>query len=250
MLLQGKNAIVYGTGAIGRAAATGFAREGAKVHVAGRNSAGLAKLAADIRSAGGQVETAQVDALDEAAVDAHADAVAAESGSVDISFNLISYGDVQGTPLAQMSLDDFERPIVTATRTMFLTTRAAARHMMKQRSGVILTFGGLGDPMRDYYIGGFQVALGTIDTFRKQLAAELGRYGIRVVTLLTGGVPDSIPEGFEGRDAIVDMLVEPTMLKRTASSADVADVAAFAASDRARTMTGTSINITCGAIVT
>jgi 3-oxoacyl-[acyl-carrier protein] reductase len=245
MLLQGKNAIVYGTGAIGRAAATGFAREGAKVHVAGRNSAGLAKLAADIRSAGGQVETAQVDA-----VDAHADAVAAESGSVDISFNLISYGDVQGTPLAQMSLDDFERPIVTATRTMFLTTRAAARHMMKQRSGVILTFGGLGDPMRDYYIGGFQVALGTIDTFRKQLAAELGRYGVRVVTLLTGGVPDSIPEGFEGRDAIVDMLVEPTMLKRTASSADVADVAAFAASDRARTMTGTSINITCGAIVT
>ena len=249
MLLEGKNAIVYGTGAIARTVATGFAREGAKVHLAGRTQGRLDELATKIRSSGGQVETAQVDALDEAAVDAHADAVAADSGSLDISFNLISYGDVQGTPLAHMSLDDFERPILTATRTMFLTSRAAARHMMKQRSGVILTFGGVGDPMRDYYIGGFQVALGTIDALRKQLAAELGTYGIRVVTLLTGGVPDSIPEGMEGRDAIVDMLVEPTMLKRAATSADVADVAVFAASDRARTMTATAINITCGAIV-
>jgi 3-oxoacyl-[acyl-carrier protein] reductase len=148
-----------------------------------------------------------------------------------------------------MSLDDFERPILTATRTMFLTSRAAARHMMKQRSGVILTFGGVGDPIRDYYIGGFQVALGAVDALRKQLAAELGSHGIRVVTLLTGGIADSLPPDFEGRDAIVDMLVEPTMLKRSATSADVADVAVFAASDRAASMTATALNLSCGAIV-
>src|SRR2546421_400909 len=68
-----------------------------------------------------------------------------KTAGIDISFNLISHGDVQGTPLAEMALEDFERPIVTAVRTMFLTWRAAARHMIRQGSGVILAFGGYGD---------------------------------------------------------------------------------------------------------
>ena len=207
-------------------------------------------MADGIRAAGGTVETAQVDALDEAAVDEHADAVAATAGSIDISVNVISYGDVQGTPLAEMPLTDFERPIVTATRSMFLTTRAAARHMIKQGSGVILMFGGDGgrQPIRDYHIGGFQIALNTVEALRRQLASELGRYGIRAVSLHTGGVPETIPEDFAGRDAIVSSIVDATMLKRAATFDDVGDVAAFAASDRARTMTATALNITCGAV--
>jgi NAD(P)-dependent dehydrogenase (short-subunit alcohol dehydrogenase family) len=93
----------------------------------------LEEVAGAIRAAGGAAETAVVDALDEAAVDRHADAVAARAGSIDISFNLISHGDVQGTPLAEMPFDDFERPVRTAVRTTFLTSRAAARHMIRQR---------------------------------------------------------------------------------------------------------------------
>jgi hypothetical protein len=61
---------------------------------------------------------------------------------------LISLGDVQGTPLAEMSLQDLERPIATAMRTQFPTSRAAARHMIKQKSGVILMFGGDGPRCR------------------------------------------------------------------------------------------------------
>jgi len=99
--------------------------------------------------------------------------VAASSGGIDVSFNLISLGDVQGTPLAQMPLEDFEWPIMTAVRSQFLTSRAAARHMMRQGSGVILFFGGEGDPLPDYYIGGFQVALSAIEFLRRQLASEL-----------------------------------------------------------------------------
>lgn len=250
MLLRDKNAIVYGTGVVGGAVARAFAAEGAKVHLAGRTSRSLERLAEEIRAAGGSAEAAQVDALDEAAVDAHADAVAARAGSIDISFNLISVGDVQGTPIVEMSLMDYERPIVTAVRTQFLTARAAARHMIEQRSGVILMFGGDGgrDPIRDYAIGGFQVALNAVEAMRRQLAAELGSRGIRVVTLHTGGVLESLPEDFEGRDAITDMIVGPTMLKRAATLADVGDVACFAASDRAGSITGAAINITCGAV--
>lgn len=249
MLLQNKNALIYGGGPISGAIAQAFAREGANVFMAGRNPAKLAAIAAAIRSTGGTIETAEVDALDEQAVDAHANAVAAQAGSIDISFNLISYGDVQGTPLAEMSLADFEQPITTAVRTMFLTTRAAARHMIRQKSGVILFWGGEGDPMRDYYIGGFQIALHTVEAMRRQLSAELGQHGIRLVTLRTGGVPETISADFEGREAIVASLEQATMLGRTATLADVGNVAAFVASDQARTMTAATVNVSCGALI-
>src|SRR5215216_4979163 len=150
MLLENKNAVIYGAGgSIGRAVAFAFAREGVNVYLAGRTLESLEEVAKQIHSSGGVAETAQVDALDERAVDEHADAVAERAGGIDISFNLISYGDVQGTPLAEMPLEDFERPVVNAVRTQFLTSRAAARHMISQGSGVILTFGGAGgrDPL-------------------------------------------------------------------------------------------------------
>ena len=250
MLLEDKNAVIYGGGgAIGGAVARAFAREGATVFLAGRTRTKLEEVADEIRSAGGAVETAEVDALDERAVDAHADAVAAEAGGIDISFNLISHGDVQGTPLAEMALADFERPIVTAVRTTFLTSRAAARHMIGQKAGVILVFGGSGDPLRDYYLGGLQVAFEALESMRRQLASELGPHGVRVVTLRTGGVPETIPEGVDGRGRIVEDIENMTMLGRAAALDDVGNVASFVASDRARTMTAATANISCGALV-
>ena len=251
MLLERKNAVIYGGGGtIGGAVARAFAREGATVHLAGRTSAKLDQVAGEIREQGGTATTAQVDALDEAAVDAHADELVRDHGTLDVSMNLISTGDVQGTPLVEMALADFERPINNAMRSTYVTARVAGRHMIRQGSGVILMFGGEGDPIRDYNIGGFQISLTAVEALRKQLASELGRHGIRVVSLLTGGVIDSIPADYEGRDALVDSLVAPTLLGRGAMLEDVGKVAAFAASDRARTITASAINITCGAIIT
>jgi len=256
MLLEGKNAVIYGGGGkVGAAVARAFAREGARVFLAGRTLESLEEVAEEIRSAGGVAEPAQVDALDKQAVDSYVDAVAEEAGSIDVSFNLISYDDVQGTPLVEMPLEDFERPVIIAVRTQFLTAKAAARHMIRQGSGVILTFGGAGgrDPIRDYtsggfqvYLGGFQVAMGAIDVLRRQLADELGPHGIRVVTLQSGGVPETTREDW--RDAITQSFVETSMLKRVETLEDVGNVAAFAASDLARTMTATDINITCGRV--
>jgi 3-oxoacyl-[acyl-carrier protein] reductase len=251
MLLERKNAVIYGGGGtIGGAVARAFAREGATVHLAGRTPAKLDQVAREIREQGGTATTAQVDALDEAAVDAHADELVRDHGTLDVSMNLISTGDVQGTPLVEMALADFERPINNAMRSTYVTARAAGRHMIRQGSGVILMFGGEGDPIRDYNIGGFQISLTAVEALRKQLASELGRHGIRVVSLLTGGVIDSIPADYEGRDALVDSLVAPTLLGRGAMLEDVGNIAAFAASDRARTITASAINITCGAIIT
>ncbi|MFH8693978.1 SDR family NAD(P)-dependent oxidoreductase [Streptomyces chartreusis] len=248
MLLKDKVAVVYGAGgSIGGAAARAFAREGARVFLAGRTAAPLDKVAEEIRAAGGDAETAVVDAEDEAAVDAFVDGVAARAGLIDVSFNAIGYGDVQ-KPLMEISEADFLQPVVTAMRSQFLTTRAAARHMTARRAGVILAFGGGGTQTLPG-LGGFKIALDALEGLRRQWAIELGPHGIRVVTLKSGGVPESLPTEFPGAEAIVDSLVDATQLGRTATLADVGDVAAFVASDRARTLTATDVNISCGAIV-
>jgi 3-oxoacyl-[acyl-carrier protein] reductase len=249
MLLENKVAVIYGAGPIGGAVARAFAREGARVFLAGRTKAKLDKLAEEIRSNGGVANTAVVDALDAQAVDEYVDAVAEQAGSIDISFNLISLGDVQ-EPLTEISVEDFLQPITTAMRTQFLTTRAAARHMVRRGSGVILHFGG-GGPQTLPGLGGFKVALDAIESLRRQWACELGKHGIRVVTLKTGGVPESISDTVPGpvRDEITAEIQKAALLNRTATLADVGNVAAFVASDQARTMTATEVNISCGAIM-
>jgi 3-oxoacyl-[acyl-carrier protein] reductase len=253
VLLENKNAIIYGAGgSIGGAVARAFAREGAKVFLAGRTVATLDEVAEEIRSAGGAAETAQVDAIDEEAVDGHADAVAAEAGGIDVSFNLIAHPYTHGTPLAEMAVDDFMAPVETAARTTFLTARAAARHMIRQGSGVILAFGGPGDrsaPIRDYYLGGTQVAFDAIETMRRQLSVELGGHGIRVVTLSSGGIPESIPGSPEELQPIVELIEGQSLLGRAATLEDVGNAAVFAASDWARSMTAATVNVSCGALV-
>ncbi|QYC43213.1 Gluconate 5-dehydrogenase [Nonomuraea coxensis DSM 45129] len=248
MLLQDRTAIVYGAGGpIGGAAARAFAREGARVVLAGRTRASLDAVAAAIGAAGGTAEVAEVDALDEAAVDALAAGVAARHGRVDVSFNAIGVGDVQ-KPLLEISPEDFVHPVATAVRTQFLTTRAAVRHMIPRRSGVILMFGG-GGPQTQPGLGGFKVALDAVEGVRRQWACEAGRHGVRVVTMVTGGVVESIPDGYDGKEEIDAAITGATLLGRAATLADVGDVAAFVASDRARTMTSATVNISCGAIV-
>jgi 3-oxoacyl-[acyl-carrier protein] reductase len=262
MLLENKNAVVYGaSGSVGGAVSRAFAREGATVFLAGRTLATLDRVAEDIRAAGGTAETAQLDALDERAVDEHADAVAERAGGIDVSFNAIFNQDVQGKPLAEMPFEDFAQPVANALRNQFLTTRAVARHMVRRGSGVILTIAsGTREPFPT--IGGTIVAWGVIESSCRQWASELGPLGVRVVWLRTAGIPDAIPDtgnaladlgtGFGAgmtRDEVIAEMRSSTMLKRLPTLADVGNVAAFMGSDRARTMTATVANITCGQVV-
>jgi len=235
MLLTGKNAVVYGgAGSIGGAVARAFAREGARVFLAGRTEAPLRALAGEIGA-----EWALLDALDADAVNGHADAIA----RIDISFNAITHNDVQGTPMAEMAIEDYLAPVVTAVRTSLITWQAAARH----GASVILIFGGEGDPPRGYHLGGLQTAFHALEAMRRQFSTE--NRGIRVVTLRTGGVPESIPASMPGREALVKSRDESTLSGRSATLADVGDVAAFVASDQARTMTAATVNVSAGALL-
>lgn len=257
MLLAHKNAVVYGAGgSIGAAVAKTFAQQGARVFLAGRTRDKLETVAADIAAAGGQAEAAVVDALDERAVDEHAQAVA-EAGSLDVSFNLVSRGDVQGIPLVDMATADFVRPITTGVTSNFITARAAARHMIKQGSGVVLALNSgsaYGSPM----MGGTGPADAATDTFIRNLAAEVGPQGVRVVGIWTAGIPETLsPEkltavnrnlqldeaAFQG---LLGQLDAMRMLRRSPRLAQVAEVAAFLASDQAAAITGAFVNVTAG----
>jgi 3-oxoacyl-[acyl-carrier protein] reductase len=247
-MLRGKTALVYGAGGpVGAAVAKTFAAEGATTYLAGRTQATLDKVARDIGEAGGTAHTAVVDALDETQVDEFVDGVARKAKRIDITFNLISYGDVQ-QPLMEIAAEDFAQPIISAVRTHFLTTRAAARHMIRQRSGVVLMFGGSG-PQTIPGLGGFKVALDAMEGLRRQWAVELGKNGIRVVTLVTGGIIETIPWQMESREEIVRDITAAAHLNRTATLEDVGNVAAWIASDKAGAITDATMNISGGAIV-
>jgi NAD(P)-dependent dehydrogenase (short-subunit alcohol dehydrogenase family) len=259
MLLEHKNAVVYGgAGSVGRAVARAFAREGARVFLAGRTLAALDEVAEELSSAGGQVETAQVDALDERAVDEHADAIAGKAGGIDVSFNAIGHGDVQGVPLMEMSFEDFARPITTAMRTQFLTTRAAARHMTRQGSGVVMAITATTARLAIPEVGGTGVTFDAIESQCRQWACELGRYGVRVVWLQTTGLPEALadievfPEYGTGsgmtRTELIAWMQRLAHLNRLTTLAEVGTMAAFMASDHAAAMTATAVNITCGQV--
>lgn len=264
MLLKDKNAVIYGGGgAIGGAVARVFAREGARVFIAGRTQARLDAVAADIAAAGGAVETAQVDAFDQRAVERHADAVAAKAGGIDIALNAVSVMHDQGTLLADLSLDEFMRPIDGFLRTLFITSKAVARHMGGKRPGVILTLSEAGSKLAVGGLLGHIVSSAGKEVFSRVLAAELAPRNIRVVCIRPHALTDAPASGSYTNDLFkpaaaadglsveewVGGLAHSTMLKRLPTLSEVAETAAFLASDRAGAMTGTVANLTSGAIV-
>ncbi|MEV0459915.1 SDR family NAD(P)-dependent oxidoreductase [Catellatospora methionotrophica] len=264
MLLANKNAVVYGGGgAIGGAVARAFAQEGATVYLAGRTRSKLEAVAEAIRADGGAAEVAEVDALDEQAVGDHADLMAKAAGSIDIALNAVGIMHVQGTPLAELSLEDFLHPITAYTRAQFVTAKAVSRHMTRQGSGVILSLSTPGSKLPGPGFLGFGVTCAAIEATSRLLAGELGGSGVRVVCLRPDAVPEAIAAGSYSRDVfepiaaragvpLTDMLAGAagnTLLKRLPTLDDVANMAVFLASDRAAAVTGTVANMTCGSLV-
>ncbi len=270
MLLAGKTAIVYGAaGFVGGAVARAFAGEGATAYLAGRTKRTLDQVAEAIRSAGGAAEVAQVDVLDEAAVDQHAADVVAASGGIDIAFNAVTFGDVQGAALVDMPLTHATQPVINALRGQSITTRAVARSMVERGQGVMMTCTGYGTPSPD--LGSTMVAWTVVEGLYRQLACDLGPKGVRVAWLRTGGFRESIlgateydslhyysdgditavgdAETDESVRETLGLLEDGTMLKRLPTLAEAGAAAVYLASDHAGGVTATAINLTAGATV-
>ncbi len=258
-LLSGKRAVIYGAaGAIGNAVSRAFAREGAQLFLAGRTLERVEAVAGELTAAGASAASARVDALDRSAIENHLADVVRVAGGVDISFNLIGLGGEQGHPLAEISQEAFSIAINAAMRTHFLTATAAARHMQKHGSGVILAL--TAQVARKPYVGsgGFGVACAAIEGLWRQLAIELGSSGIRLITLRSSGSPDApgvaaaISEHAKAAGVTLETfearIAEKTMLKRMPRMAEIANAAVLAASDHASSITAAVLNATCGEI--
>jgi NAD(P)-dependent dehydrogenase (short-subunit alcohol dehydrogenase family) len=262
MLLEDKNAVVYGAGgSVGGAVARALAREGARVFLTGRNLRSVGTLAKDIVAAGGAAEAAEVDALDEKAVADHLDTVVAKAVTVDISFNAIGIPQqgMQGIPFIELSLESFSLPIATYVRAHFITGRAAARHMIPQRSGVVLMHtpepARLGSPL----LGGMSPAWAAMESLNRGFSAEWAQYGVRAVCLRTSGMEETatidVVFGLHAEahgityEEFRTAMAANSHRKRATTLAELGEVAAFVASDRAAAMTGTVANLTGGIIV-
>lgn len=260
MLLKNKNAVIYGAGgAIGGAVASAFAREGARLFLAGRTLSSLDVVEKSISQMGGEAEVALVDTLDEQAVEKHLGEVVSRVGGLDISFNAVGLGGNQGVPLVELPTEEWTLLITQILRTQFVTARAAARQMIRRGSGVILMITATPARIPIANSGSFGIACAAIEGLCRQLAGELGPQGVRVNCLRSAGSPDApgAKEAFaiHAREAgmtleeFVAFSASGTLLKRFPTLAEVANVAALMASDQASAMTGTIANVTCGLIV-
>jgi len=142
MMLANKIAVIYGAGgAVGSTIAETFAREGAKVFLTGRTKTKVDVVAKKINAAGGFAEAAEVDALDEQAVNEHLNMVITKAGTIDISFNAVGLRNttLQGVPLVDLDVSQFMAPILSHVQSNFLTARLAGRHMAAKGAGVLMT---------------------------------------------------------------------------------------------------------------
>ena len=261
MMLKDKVAVIYGAGGgIGGAVARAFAQEGAKLYLTGRDLAAVETVAKDIVSAGGSAQAAEVDALDEQAVETHLQSVIDTAGRVDISFNAVGIPNARivGVPLAELETERFSLAVTTYLTSYFLTARLAARRMIPNGSGVVMTVTALHSRTGIPMVGGYGPAQAAKEALTRQLSAELAPHGIRVVGLRPQGMPETrtIKDAYEPRAKASGMtweqwqesLAARTHPRRLMTLEEMANVAVFMASDKAGGMTGTTVNLTMGSL--
>ncbi len=262
-LLTHKRAVIFGAGgAVGTAVAREFAAQGATVFLSGRTLGTVEPVAEEIRQDGGVAYAAEVDALDEPAVQAYLDRVAQEGGNIDILLNATGpqpkeYGN--GTSTMELPLEQFLLPLSTLVPSQFITARAAARYMIQQRSGVILFVTAGLDMTKTPNVTAICAAFGAMESLLRCLAADLGPAGVRVVGIRSGPMAETrtIQQGIERvvstrgvpKAQVVSQFEQATLLKRLSTTADTARVAAFLASDGARNITSAMVNASSGRII-
>ena len=260
-ILGGKHAVVFGAGgSIGSAVAREFAAEGAEVFLSGRRKSSVEVVAKEIVAKGGRAHPAAIDSLDDAAVNQYVDGIVKQTGKIDIVLDAAGplakeYGN--GNVAVNLPIDQFMVPFETMVKSRFITSRAAARYMVKQHSGVIIFV--TGSPARPHVPGATAIgaAFGAIENFTANLAFEVSPLGVRVVCIRTVANVDSrsiqdTTEFLAGqlnitKDQAIAQVAQSNFLKVPATVQDTANAAVLIASDRGRMLTGTVVNATAGA---
>ncbi|WP_302610161.1 3-oxoacyl-[acyl-carrier-protein] reductase [uncultured Mitsuokella sp.] len=247
MLLDGKAALVTGASrGIGRAIALRLASEGAKVAI---NFAGNQKAAEEVKSEieanGGEAILVQANVADPADVEAMFAKVVEAFGTVDILVN--NAGITRDGLLLRMKDEDFEAVIDTNLKGVFYCTKAAAKLMMKKRSGRIVNMssvvGLIGNAGQTNYAASKAGVLG----FSKSAAKELAARGITVNMVAPGFIDTDMTAVLA--DKVKEAMVKEIPLRRMGRPEDVANAVLFLVSDCSSYITGQVINVDGGMVM-
>jgi NAD(P)-dependent dehydrogenase (short-subunit alcohol dehydrogenase family) len=184
--------------------------------------------------------------------------LAITSSSVVCRWRAAPNAEIVGVALADLDADQFSRALSTYTTSYFLTARLAARHMIPNRSGVIMTVTALHSRIGLPLVGGYGPAQAAKGALTRDLSAELAPQGIRVVGLRPQGMPQTrtIKDAYEPRakasgmtwEQWQELLASRTHPRRLMTLEEMANTAVFMASDKASGMTGTTVNLTMGSL--
>jgi len=247
---QDKGALVTGGGSgIGRAAALRFAQEGAKVLIADQNLQSAQQVAAEIQAMGREACAAQADVRQPADCEQMVNEAVRRFGQLDVVF--ANAGISGGELVVNMDPGDWDRVIATNLRGVFLTCKYAVSALIAAGGGAIIT---IASSMAgwDTSAGGaaYMASKEGVTGLTRSLALQLGGYGIRVNAICPGIIkthlgrrPDTTQEASDMR---YERFAKRIPLRRVGQPEDVAALAVFLASARARHIHGTAIAIDGG----
>ncbi|SRR6266567_3849965 len=243
--LQGKVAVITGAGSgMARASTKVFVREGARV------------LAADI--SGSEEETARelgesvvpfhVDVTKEEQVEAMFAAAIDAFGRVDAVLNVAGIGTA--APLAEVTMEDYDRTMDVDLRGVFLGTKHGIKTMLPTGGGVIVNWSSTGGMnATPFPVSVYSAAKAGVIAVTKAAAVEYGTHGIRAITICPGFIETEMSGG-PGAAERLPRLVQGTALKRGGQPEEVAELAAFLCADRASYITGAVIPVDGGMTAT
>lgn len=243
--LKGKVAIVTGAGrGLGRSMATALAEAGAKVVVAARTKSQLDSFVDEVQRQGGEALAQPCDVTDEASVEAMVEATIERFGTVDILVN--NSGVVSTVPLVDQSAEDWDRVIDTNLRGVFLATRAAGRHMLKQGAGKVINISSNFSIMGVANHAAYAASKAATSAFTRAMAIEWARNNIQVNALAPGYFATDLNKELREDSQVMEKVVRAVPARRMGKADEIKPWVLMLAGPASDFMTGETVVIDGG----
>jgi len=254
--MAGTERVAAVTGAasgIGRATALALSRQGARVALCDRNRGGLDEVAKAIQGQGGQARVVELDVSHQGQAVQAIDGIVEGWGQLDVLVNaagISSSGPTSRGPAMGISEQDWDRILDVNLLGTVYCAQAAARHMIRQRSGRIVNIASVAGVIPRINGAAYGVSKAGVRMFTKCLALELARYGITVNAVAPGPIDTPMlgPEGDEQTRAryvtgMPELFRLGVPLGKLGKPEDVASAIAYLASEEAHHITGAVLNV-------
>ena len=264
MRLAGKVAVVTGGGAgIGRGIVLCMAKEGADIAIPDIQDANAQAVVKEVLAMGRKAISMRCDVTKGAEVQATVDRIKKEMGKVDILVNNAGMASVPGMPFTNNSEEDWDKTYSVNLKSVFLTCKEIAPHMMERKSGRIINIASIAGPLAAQTMPPYSVAKGGVITFTRVIAKELAPHGVTVNAICPGvlwtafweklaqHIADTNPAfaGMTARQVFDKRVGDVIPMKREQTPEDIGHAAVFLASEEARNITGQALNVDGGSVM-